>query len=142
MTRRGKQIVARARACIGVRFRPQGRDPRLGLDCIGLAAAATGVRNVPCDYRLRSQGQGVEDALAKLGFEQVNPTATSPGDLWLLDASPMQAHLGVFTGSGLVHADAGERKVVERPLPLPWPARSIWRAGEAVTPGPACRRAG
>ena len=40
MSLRGHRIARRARSLVGVRFRPQGRDPMLGLDCVGAAAAA------------------------------------------------------------------------------------------------------
>ena len=35
-------VVARARGCVGARFRLHGRDPATGLDCVGLAAIAIG----------------------------------------------------------------------------------------------------
>ena len=46
--------VDRARSMIGTRFRAQGRDPRFGLDCLGLAMIAFGVSEdgVRRDYRL------------------------------------------------------------------------------------------
>jgi hypothetical protein len=50
------------------------------------------------------------------------------GDVLVLAPRRDQIHLGVFTGIGLVHADAGLRRVVERPLPLPWPILGIWRS--------------
>lgn len=50
-------VVARARALVGTRFRPQGRRREHGLDCIGLVAAAAElpVELVPSGYRLRSE---------------------------------------------------------------------------------------
>lgn len=36
----GEAVVARARAAIGARFRPRGRVPEAGLDCVGLAGWA------------------------------------------------------------------------------------------------------
>ena len=38
--RSGAAIAAAARALVGVPFRLQGRDPVLGLDCVGLVGAA------------------------------------------------------------------------------------------------------
>ena len=38
--RSGAAIAAAARALVGVPFRLQGRDPALGLDCVGLVGAA------------------------------------------------------------------------------------------------------
>lgn len=120
------EIIARARALIGVRFRPQGRTAAEGLDCIGLAALAIDARNVPRDYALRgSSDRRLAGALAAAGLAKVDDMG--PGDLLVLMPGPAQLHLGIFTGSGLVHGDAGLRRVVERPLPLPWPVLGIWR---------------
>ena len=54
------------------------------------------------------------------------------GDVMLFEAGPGQLHMGVLTDGGLVHADAGLRMVVERPLPFPWPVLGRWRvAGDS-----------
>ncbi|HVQ09376.1 MAG TPA: peptidoglycan endopeptidase [Allosphingosinicella sp.] len=129
MTARAERVVANARALIGVEFRPQGRSPASGLDCIGLAAAAIGVRNPPRDYALRGGSAArLAAALAAAGLRAV--AAARPGDLLVLAPGPAQLHLGIVTEGGLVHADAGLRRVVERPGPAPWPILSIWRIGE------------
>lgn len=124
----GEIIAARARACVGVRFRPQGRDPSLGLDCIGLAAIATGLVVVRSDYAIRGDHlDRVEFGLLAYGFEQVGGEELETGDILVFAAGPQQVHVAVLTDTGIVHADAGLRRVVERPLPLPWPVLSIWR---------------
>lgn len=124
--RRNDDVVARARALIGTRFRPQGRDG-MGLDCIGLAAAALGLDEVGRDYALRSGNlAALEAGLAEAGLRPVGEKAA--GDVIVLRSGPGQLHLGVWTGDGLVHADAGLRRVVERPGPPPWPILSIWRS--------------
>jgi cell wall-associated NlpC family hydrolase len=126
----GAAIAARARALVGTRFRPQGRQPALGLDCVGLAAAAAGVpaERLPGDYALRGQKLArIEQELCDLGCVPVPGGAAEPGDVVVCDAGPAQFHLAVATGEGFVHADAGLRRVIERPLPLPWPALSVWR---------------
>ena len=45
----------------------------------------------------------------------------------LMATGPGQLHLGVWTGEGLVHADAGLRRVVERPGVPPWRVLGMWR---------------
>jgi hypothetical protein len=50
-----------------------------------------------------------------------------PGDILLLNAGPAQLHLGIWTGAGLIHADAALRRVVETPGLPRWPILSIWR---------------
>ena len=113
----GATIVSRARSVLGVRFRPQGRDPAYGLDCVGLVAWAAGLEDVPADYALRG---GDPAAIAALldGFGRRVETAL-PGDVLLFAAGAAQFHLAVSTGEGLVHADAALRRVVERPGPPP-----------------------
>jgi lipoprotein Spr len=129
MTTCAERILACARALIGVRFRPQGRSPASGLDCIGLVAAAIGVPNPPGDYPLRGGSPArLRAGLAAAGLRAV--AVARPGDVLVLAPGPAQLHLGIFTGSGLVHGDAGLRRVVERPGPAPWPILSIWRIGE------------
>ena len=123
---RGAEIVARARALIGTRFRPQGRSAD-GLDCIGLAAAALGVSGVANDYPLRSGSRRrLEAGLRAAGLQSAENVEA--GDLLLLAAGAGQLHLAVFTGAGIVHADAGLRRIVERPGPVSWPLLSAWRA--------------
>ena len=129
MTARSERIVASARTLIGVRFRPQGRSAATGLDCIGLVAAAIGIPDPPRDYPLRGgSATRLRAALAGAGLCAV--TEARPGDVLVLAPGPAQLHLGIFTGDGLVHGDAGLRRVVERPGPVPWPISSIWRIGE------------
>lgn len=121
-----EEIVARARALIGTRFLPQGRTAADGLDCIGLVALAVGARNVPRDYPLRGGSLArLEAGLKSAGLGLVREMV--PGDIVVLAPGVGQLHLGVLTGTGLVHGDAGLRRVVERPLPLPWPVLGIWR---------------
>lgn len=120
-------VVAGARATIGARFRAQGRDPALGLDCVGVVACA--LRSAGCDaalprdYRLRSAGVpsfAVPRAL-------VAADGTRAGDILLFRVSALQLHLAVRTETGVVHADASLRRVVERPGDPPWPVIAAWR---------------
>lgn len=120
------EAIARARALIGTRFRPQGRSAAEGMDCIGLVAAAIGVRTPPGDYALR--GGSEERLAAELRAAGLRPAdGMRPGDVLIFAPGPAQLHLGLFTGTGLVHGDAGLRRVTERPLPFPWPLIGIWR---------------
>lgn len=120
------EAIARARALIGTRFRPQGRSAAEGLDCIGLVAAAIGVPIPPRDYALR--GGSAERLAEELRAAGLRPgDDMRPGDVLVFAPGPAQLHLGLFTGTGLVHGDAGLRRVTERPLPFPWPLIGIWR---------------
>lgn len=117
-------IVAAARGCIGARFRPHGRDPAFGLDCVGVVAIAYAVP-VPADYALRG---GSAEAIARLidgaGFARVD--RAEAGDLQLIEAGPGQLHLVVRSPLGFVHADAGLRRVVEVPGDPAGVVRATW----------------
>lgn len=132
MNARGAAVAARARSLVGTRFRPQGRRPEIGLDCVGLAAAAAevGAERLPADYDLKGQNLAlIEHALCDLGCAPVPGFAPEPGDVVVCAVGPAHFHVLVATGEGFVHADAGMRRVVERPAPLPWPAVGVWRLG-------------
>lgn len=130
---KGVDIAARACALVGTRFRPQGRDPNHGLDCVGAAALACGIPSecVPRDYALRGQKPAeIERRLRGLGCRPVAGRALEPGDVVVCRAGPAQYHMVVITPFGFVHADAGLRRVVQRPHPIPWTLVSAWRLAE------------
>ena len=130
MSRGGDRIAARARALVGTRFRPQGRDPEHGLDCVGAAAAAAGVprERVPTGYDPRGQALAeVEHGLCDLGCRPVPGDALHRGDILVCAPGPAQFHVVVVVEGGFVHADAVLRRVAERPFPVPWPVIGAWR---------------
>jgi murein DD-endopeptidase / murein LD-carboxypeptidase len=126
------EIVAAARACVGARFRAQGRDAVSGLDCVGLAVAAYGARltgSPPASYAQRG---GSRDAIAvmvaRTGLRPVAPAQARTGDLLLFASGPGQWHFAVLTGAGFIHADARLRRVVEVPGRPEWPVDAAWSA--------------
>jgi lipoprotein Spr len=127
----GHAIVARARACLGVRFRPQGRNPACGLDCVGLVLVALGPvmggHAVARDYALSGSGLAAqaEAGLADAGGMQV--AAGVPGDIVLFEPAKGQGHLAVLSEQGVIHAHLGLRRVVEAPFDRTWGVRSIWQ---------------
>ncbi|HEX8512764.1 MAG TPA: peptidoglycan endopeptidase [Allosphingosinicella sp.] len=130
---KGVDIAARACALVGTRFRPQGRNPRDGLDCVGAAALACGIPNelVPRDYSLRGQALAeIEHRLCDLGCRPVPGNAVELGDIAVCQTGPAQFHIVVITPDGFVHADAALRRVVQRPYPIPWTIESAWRLAE------------
>lgn len=116
----------RARALVGTRFRPQGRDVAYGLDCVGLAAAVYWVSDLPADYRLR--GAHECRLLDELKRRLRTVRQALPGDLLMLRVAAEQTHLAVKTDAGFVHADAGARRVVEVPGAPAWPVVAVFRA--------------
>jgi hypothetical protein len=131
MSKRGDEMAARARALVGARFRPQGREPARGLDCVGTAAAAAGVppERVRRDYAMRGESlAAIERELAACGWLEAARPETEPGDIIVCEAGPAQWHLLIATATGYVHADAGLGLVVERLFPVRWPIVGVWRA--------------
>ena len=132
MAAAGVAVAEAARALVGARFRLHGRDPRFGLDCVGVAACAlrggghAGL--VPEGYALRGgSAEGWAARLDAAGLARVDEGA--PGDVVLLATGPGQFHLAVLTAQGFVHADAGLRRVVEVPGRPGWPVIGAWRVG-------------
>lgn len=128
----GDEVVERARALVGTRFRPQGRKPGMGLDCVGAVVAATGrdPAMVRRDYSMRGEALAeMEGELAMAGFVRVSPVRARPGDVLVLSAGAAQLHMAILTDKGFVHADAGLGLVVERPGEPPWPLIGTWRSG-------------
>ena len=116
---------------IGVRFRLHGRDAS-GLDCLGLAAIALRAEGfegaIPSGYALRSgDARRVIRAIDAAGLA---PGIGLPGELLLLRTGPGQLHFAIWTGGGIIHADAVLRRVVERPG-LRWPVVGRWRTGRS-----------
>ena len=123
-------FAERARALVGTRFRPQGRRPEYGLDCIGLILCVFGVPETEGrrDYRLRGDHlRELRAALAK-PFRRIARTQRRSGDILLLQVAPDQFHLGIATPNGLVHADARLGMVVETPGLPAWPITAVFRA--------------
>lgn len=134
MHSRSHLIVAAARACIGTRFRPQGRTPGLALDCVGVALVAARAAGVAVDvppYGLGGDGEPGFDTLpAAAGFVPLDPAGVAPGDLLVLAPSPGRRHLAIVTPAGIVHAHAGIGRVVEAPADPTWPTVAAWRCPE------------
>ena len=120
-------VAAAALATVGARFRLHGRDVEHGLDCVGVVALALrggGYRGaVPTGYGLRGG-----DPAAVLDAALVRCDGMAAGDVLLMATGPGQRHLAVRTARGFVHADAGLRRVVERPG-ASWPVIGAWRMG-------------
>jgi hypothetical protein len=130
---RSDRVAAAALAVVGARFRLHGRNPREGLDCVGLVAHALAQggwrgREVPTGYALR--GGDPARVAALLDAMLARGAGEAAGDILLAVPGPGQLHLAIRTARGIVHADAQMRRVVERPGPVPWPLIGAWRMGE------------
>lgn len=127
---RADLILAAARTCLGVRFRPQGRTTE-GLDCLGLAlfCCETLGLGVPPPPAIGMRGCAPEEARRQLllrGFA-LRPTGRAlAGDLLVASPGALQLHFAIFTGAGVIEADMGLRRVVERPWPWALPIFDAW----------------
>lgn len=121
----GLNAVSRARALMGVPFCLHGRSED-GLDCVGLAALAHGINALPDDYGLRNtdlpRWTALLDQLMEPGLG-----CPRPGDVLLMRIGSAQLHLGIWSGTGLIHAHAGLRRVVETPGQPDWPLIGHWQ---------------
>lgn len=119
-TRRSK-ILETAEACVGVKYKHQGRNPAIGLDCLGLAiycAKEAGYTQIPDDrtYNPRVTSHDLRGTLNSYCRKKPR-SCIMPGDLVLLRTGmePVARHLGVFTGDFVIHATIRHRRVVKEP---------------------------
>ena len=125
----GERVAVAALALVGAPFRLHGRDVASGLDCIGVIAAALRgagwVGEVPSGYALR--GGDPAAVIARFDAVLARGDGRAAGDVLLFRVGPGQIHGAVRTGAGIVHADAGLRRVVARPGVPDWPRLGAWR---------------
>jgi hypothetical protein len=125
----GEAVEAAALTLVGAPFRLHGREAASGLDCIGVIAAALRAAGwsgaVPSGYALR----GGDPAVVMARFDAVlrRCEGDAAGDVLLFAVGAGQLHGGVRTVFGIVHADAGLRRVVERPGWPEWLLLGAWR---------------
>jgi murein DD-endopeptidase / murein LD-carboxypeptidase len=122
-------FVAAARACVGVRFRLQGRDPASGLDCIGLviwSARQCGLALPDAqDYVLTDNPMRLDVALRAAPILPVDPASLVAGDLVRLLSNGQPLHLAICGEGTLIHSDMRCRKVVEHRCTPDWHERIV-----------------
>ena len=114
-------IVAGARACLGTRFHFNQRQPGRVIDCVGVIRHAMQHAGLYCPPDIHYS------ARTCFGMKVYDDCRDSMDEL-PLDARPVGAvillwlrrpeypqHLGVWTGSTLVHADTRAKRVIETP---------------------------
>ena len=128
----GQRVAEAAASLLGTPFRLHGRNPDLGLDCVGLVDAclkSVGAKpSLPRGYRLRNSSiKHWLSCATKSGLRLANGREL-PGDIGLLQASPIQHHLMIVEAPGVyIHAHASLKKVVRETSPLPHNFSSKWR---------------
>jgi cell wall-associated NlpC family hydrolase len=132
------ELAKAAESHAGAPFRLHGRDPRTGLDCVGLVLAAMADIGrpalLPLRYGLRnSDAERFRHLPTIAGFTDAG-APFQPGDVLLIEPGPAQLHLAVVSSEGgIVHAHAGLRRVVHTPFPLCWPVTGQWRLALSAT---------
>lgn len=107
---------ARAQLLIGTPFRPHGRDPVLGLDCVGLAMLAFDVP-IHSEPTYRLSGTTRAEALTAIApwFEGAAQPQSTRNLLAMFDFGRC-LHFAVAGDNSFIHADLRLRRVVERPF--------------------------
>ena len=135
-------IVTRARSALGTPFRHQGRQPHVGLDCLGLVVHALGrgaqavdqkdYARVPDSIRLAAALHRYFDEL-----DVADPNDAPAGSVlaFCVFGDPRRSvrHLGIKSDRGMIHARHGARNsVVEIEIRPAWQDLFVgayqWRA--------------
>jgi len=135
VSERGDKIAQAAEAMVGIPFRHQGRNPKVGVDCVGVVLCA--VWSAGCDLP-DCLGYGPlprsEVLLAELEkrARRIHMDDAQPGDVLLFQYRPeLPMHFAVLVWNNyVVHAHGSTGKVVRHRLSPAWAMRlhSIWRA--------------
>lgn len=134
-----------ARSFIGTPFRHQGRNPEVGIDCVGLCVLYLGALG----YEVRDRTDYDRDPDGSLRGELVRvlgqPVAEGagcwvharPGDVLSLRFANLsrvpERHVAIaselYGQPAMIHADNSHRRVVEHPLDERWKSRvvGVWR---------------
>lgn len=131
-------VIAAARACDGTPFHHQGRQPGVGLDCVGLLIHAFGAAG----YRTadsRGYARQPDPAAMRAALERVLVPATGEpraGDVLYMRINRDPQHLALVTGAGtIIHACANVGRVREHRLDDRWRRRvvAVYRHPEVVS---------
>ena len=124
---RQRRIFLAARACVGSRFRHQGRRPESGLDCVGLivyVAKTLGLGGFDRRNYKKIPGRDAISRYAKAaGFSQRTIDHMMPGDVVILKFGRYIEHSAIISDRGIIHACEKYGRVVEHSLDEEWRSR-------------------
>jgi cell wall-associated NlpC family hydrolase len=133
---RPEDVIRKARAMIGIPFLHQGRDPALGVDCMGLISvvaislelADSGMDRT--DYPRFPHPEILLDGLSQFcdPFSLDSECLPPPGSVVVVNVVGQAIHCGWSSGTGLIHAYSTSGKVVEHLWVSRWANRisSVW----------------
>ena len=128
----GTALADAAQMLVGSRYLRHGRNPEVGIDCLGLVMAALRAIGLtprePPPYALRNRTITPRRRIARaMGFEPAGQPVKA-GDIVLVAPGAAQFHLLVAARDGqFIHAHAGLRRVVMTPGPICSPIAGHWR---------------
>lgn len=106
---------ARAQSLLGVPFRPHGRSPHLGLDCIGVVLWAYEIAGKTAPrYRLSDGSWPEIEAQVSRWFEPATDGAVQ--EALLITQRRRCFHFAVGGPTTFIHADLRIGRIVETPL--------------------------
>jgi NlpC/P60 family putative phage cell wall peptidase len=124
------QAIAAARATVGTPFHHQGRQPGLGMDCIGViveAGKVFGVREpeVP-RYSRQPNWEEFIGSIERAGLREINPEDVRQGDVLVFKVGRNQPHVALLAADDrIIHAHMGIKRVVEAGLSKAWRSRIV-----------------
>lgn len=117
-----ERIADAAESLVGTPFLHQGRNPNVGLDCVGLWVAALKAADIPVrDFTAYRKFPCAITLMAKLKEQFRLAHQSEAGDLIVMTVpqSTRARHVGIDVGGGfMVHADGARRLVVRSRIPL------------------------
>lgn len=124
------QIIAAARAYLGVPFRHQGRTPPLALDCAGLFVQVCKDLSLPV---IDEQGYGrdpyqglLEQCISRQPFlAKIPRDQMRAGDILLMRFSSDPQHIAMHAGETMIHAYEHSGRVVEHRIADVWRSRVV-----------------
>lgn len=122
-------LVAFARETLDTPFLHQGRVAGRGIDCAGVVVHVATRAGLPCsdstNYGRRPYNGQLESALDAQPCLQRVTRAPLPGDVLLMRFGPSAQHLGIYTGTRLIHAYQTAGRCVEHSLDAAWQRRIV-----------------
>jgi len=114
-------LVAACRSFMGVPFRHQGRNPAIGLDCVGMVGAGMNLIGRPYTdrkgYGREPHKNGLRDMLAANLGAAVPMAEMRPADVVLVKFDGEPRHVGLLTEIGgrlgMIHVHSENKRVQE-----------------------------
>lgn len=106
----GAAVVKMAREYLGTPFKHQGRLKGVGIDCIGVVmdiAHRRGLTDYDRTNYTRETVPGELEAALDFLFVRVRRQPRAADIVLFEDPETGRAHVGIWTGSGMIHARAG-----------------------------------